>query len=527
MHTSFIKSITLQLWQISILLLFILLSSKLTYSQNRYTRMVDSADVYSESDPKKCIVMLKKIPDPTNSLKGNLSYYYECLAFAYYHDDNIGLAYRNMLIAVKQAEKEKKYEVAGGLYIELFTLHRQIEDEPDEEFLEKAERNFVRINDVNGQLRVIQARIYSLYMDEKFEECIQSGLENRWKFKESGTEYIQLLNEYLIASSYIISGDIENGLNSYDAVQSYQGKPEINENDFRFFITALNTDLAKYYYTQSDIPSAILFLEQVAANKSILDYTMERGYYRLGCDIYKLAKDADKTSAYFDSLIAFDQKMNEMSLKQAIKSNKELVSTDEHLRSARQNTQLFVLGLITFMLIAFDLFLLVYYYRKQIKSGEKAIETKNEEIFLSLKKEQKLSTKINELEGYLANIKTEVKNISNEDEHNEQRNKLIELYKDINLKSNIIQDENALPLTNEVNADFFIKLRGFHPSLNDSELAICYYLFLGFKNKEIAIFRNATVRSIESKRFRLVKKLDLSDKQLNLVEYLNELMRSE
>jgi FixJ family two-component response regulator len=63
-----------------------------------------------------------------------------------------------------------------------------------------------------------------------------------------------------------------------------------------------------------------------------------------------------------------------------------------------------------------------------------------------------------------------------------------------------------------------MKLR--HPQLNDSEVITAYYLFMGFKNKEIAVFLNISVRAMESRRYRISKKINLGTKQTTLVDYL-------
>ncbi len=79
-----------------------------------------------------------------------------------------------------------------------------------------------------------------------------------------------------------------------------------------------------------------------------------------------------------------------------------------------------------------------------------------------------------------------------------------------------------LNLINDLNVDFFNELSQMHPELNESEIIICYYLFAGFKNKEIAAFLNTSIRSVESRRYRIGKKLKIKDKELSLVAYLTE-----
>ena len=80
--------------------------------------------------------------------------------------------------------------------------------------------------------------------------------------------------------------------------------------------------------------------------------------------------------------------------------------------------------------------------------------------------------------------------------------------------------ENHLDLVNELNIEFFKKIEEKHPQLNKSEISICYYLFMKFTNKEIAVFLNTTIRSVESRRYRISKKMNLTKKDMTLLEYL-------
>jgi DNA-binding NarL/FixJ family response regulator len=43
---------------------------------------------------------------------------------------------------------------------------------------------------------------------------------------------------------------------------------------------------------------------------------------------------------------------------------------------------------------------------------------------------------------------------------------------------------------------------------------------MGFTNKEIAVFLNATVRSVESRRYRISKKIELVNKNTTLLKHL-------
>lgn len=67
--------------------------------------------------------------------------------------------------------------------------------------------------------------------------------------------------------------------------------------------------------------------------------------------------------------------------------------------------------------------------------------------------------------------------------------------------------------------DFLKKVKAAHPSLTPNDLRLCAYLRLNLSSKEVAPLINISVRSVEIKRYRLRKKMDLPHEQ-GLVEYI-------
>lgn len=62
---------------------------------------------------------------------------------------------------------------------------------------------------------------------------------------------------------------------------------------------------------------------------------------------------------------------------------------------------------------------------------------------------------------------------------------------------------------NNADKDFLQKVKRLHPDLTPNDLKICAYLRLNLSSKEIAPLLNISVRSVEIKRYRLRKKLNL------------------
>lgn len=74
------------------------------------------------------------------------------------------------------------------------------------------------------------------------------------------------------------------------------------------------------------------------------------------------------------------------------------------------------------------------------------------------------------------------------------------------------------------NADkeFFDKIKARHPELTSNDLRLCAYLRLNLSSKEIAPLINISVKSVEIKRYRLRKKMNLP-REVNLTDYIIEL----
>jgi DNA-binding CsgD family transcriptional regulator len=67
--------------------------------------------------------------------------------------------------------------------------------------------------------------------------------------------------------------------------------------------------------------------------------------------------------------------------------------------------------------------------------------------------------------------------------------------------------------------DFLKRLKEKHDALTNHDLKLCAYLRLNLSSKEIAPLLNISVKSVDIKRYRLRKKIDLDHDQ-NLTEYI-------
>ena len=137
------------------------------------------------------------------------------------------------------------------------------------------------------------------------------------------------------------------------------------------------------------------------------------------------------------------------------------------------------------------------------------IESKNRELAIS-------TMSLIKKNEFLGNIKEELKKI-NPDKG------LGSIIKIINKNINNTNDwELFQEAFNNADKDFLKKVKSKHTSLTSKDLRLCAYLRLNLTSKEIAPLLNISPRSVEVKRYRLRKKMNL-EHDINLTEYILEL----
>jgi len=135
------------------------------------------------------------------------------------------------------------------------------------------------------------------------------------------------------------------------------------------------------------------------------------------------------------------------------------------------------------------------------------VENKNRELAISTMS----MVKRNE---FLSRIKSDLKPLQ---AHNKEvKNVIKTINKNLNNKEDWKFFEEAF---NNADKDFFKKLKSKHPKLTPNELKLCAYLRLNLTSKEIAPLFNISPKSVEIKRYRLRKKMNLK-RNVSLTNYI-------
>ena len=133
------------------------------------------------------------------------------------------------------------------------------------------------------------------------------------------------------------------------------------------------------------------------------------------------------------------------------------------------------------------------------------IEARNRELAISTMNMIKKNETLNSIKAELGKLEDD-KGISSV---------LQVIDKNLNNKEDWAFFEEAF---NHADKNFFKKVKELHPQLTPNDLRLCVYLRLNLSSKEIAPLLNISPRSVEIKRYRLRKKIELN-REINLNDY--------
>lgn len=154
----------------------------------------------------------------------------------------------------------------------------------------------------------------------------------------------------------------------------------------------------------------------------------------------------------------------------------------------------------------------------ELESQRKIMKVKNDKLKLDVEnKNRELAISTMSLirkNEFLSKIKSDLKPVQSHEKIVKKVVKTID--KNINNNQDWELFEEAF---NNADKDFFKKLKELHPSLTHNDFKLCAYLRLNLSSKEIAPLFNISPKSVEIKRYRLRKKMEL-DRNQSLTDHI-------
>lgn len=479
----------------------------------------------------------------------------------------------------------KDYNTIYKLYIKIAQLYQNSEFDNKWSFdaLNKAS-DFAKKTDSKNAINEIQLAYGDIYLSQKeydkaisyYNQIIKSPIQknnipmianamsNKAKTyikKENYTSALHLID----SSLYLCIRDFNDSLQ----IINYNYKAEIYD--------SLNeTELAKKYYKQAatlaysiedyencgknmysigilnkkknkidDAINIFKILCDSAQRFNMYDYCY-LSYYQLSqcyanLQMYKKAYELfNKYDIYYDSTYKRKQeeKMEELRTSYILSLNMKELKLKENELIKKENTKLNWIVLIG-ILIATITMIIIYitFYSKNKEMNHKNKESvyeqqlkidqmENDLMEYQLKSNREslvnLSLHLKSYMDFINPLKNELKEIIDLPE-SEQKNRIKNIY--ANMQNNIQLFSNTDNLQKQIDAiykDFLNRLEEKYPNLTKSEKKLCAMLYVEMSSKEIAVITNTTTRSVETSRYRLRKKFNLSREE-DIISFLRNI----
>ncbi|RLJ69023.1 regulatory LuxR family protein [Lacinutrix venerupis] len=496
-----------------------------------FVKFIDSAANHIDENKKLAKIYLDSIPKPVDkNIEGRLAEYYQLNGIINDDFDEQTLVFQNFMQALKYAKIEENYDVAGMSSLELFyNIHLVKQDSVLAlRYLKEAEKYYLLSNNKNGLAEVKQMPAYMALNNENYKKSnaiIFKDLDYYKSIKDDA--YYHMYALFMLTTNYTNLGDINNAHKYFNRLKKLKKNKTIPKSLYNKHEVTLYGTIASFYLKNNNNDSLGVYLQKFGSLRGAMNDYDTRKYFRLSFDYYDRIKNIDARNTFNDSLRNFEVLQISKVLDANLQINNELIHSENLLlkesNKKRLNRYLFIIALI--ILLFLILFIIIRY--KKIKQSFKEFNKRDKEYVFLKKNHEKLQVKLYGLEDYISEVKKEVKKIAVLSNDLEQKNRIKDLYKNIHHNSSTIlaKGESHLALINDLNVPFFSKINALHPELNSSEQIICYYLFTGFKNKEIAVFLNTSIRAVESKRYRITKKIDAITSSASLVDYINKMFK--
>jgi len=479
-----------------------------------------------------------------------------------------GRNYADKALELFQKIKDQKWIgktnlLLGDIYFSNYEYEKSLEA------LFNAMNNFIDINKENKlaeTYNLIGLNYYEQGNNNKAFEYLQNGLilaENKKPIEITSSLYNNIANIYLADENY------------NQALKYYNKAIAINTGGQKDYCLAINyAHLGRTYLEKDNVDSALYFLNQslkISQNEndnyllSLIKLNLGRvyktiGHYNKASDellecyeisiknsiintITKVSKELSELYALqnnFEKAYYFHQQFKIRSDSLAKIQNTEKITNQEmkllysHEQEVRkiehQKSNLkyfsFVMILLTLLII-----IIILYTRSKMQVKPSIAEAENLKLEQGILRD-KLDFKNRELTTNLMYLvkKNELINVissklqkAKEKFSKENKNKVQEII--IYLKSNIDQDlwDKFEDRFQEIHIDFYSKLETINPNLSKNDKKLCTFIRLNLSTKEIAGITHQNLNSIEVSRTRLRKKLNITNTNINLHNYLSKL----
>lgn len=404
--------------------------------------------------------------------------------------------------ALKHYENDKNSEGIANTYINignlLCTLNRHKESL---EYLDKAEKEIKKTKDP-----IIKSRLYSEYgrnyallkLLKQSNLIFDKAINYAWKIPSKKQR------NYYLYYNYAWKWDNFDNLNELDSMHMMQRKCLKISSEPLIFVKIAD----QYVSRKIHLDSAEYYLKKALPLASTGKYPIRQKAMALITfgNLYTEKKEYEKALDYYLQSLAVSQKMNSSTdIREAYKT----ISRTYNFLNDKEKA--------------------LEYYSKYSLLSDKIVSDEKKALGIAVEKSiQEKEDEKNKfyliicilvilflLIGYFIRRKYIQKHNESKEIIEEKSIETDELKKKINVSFDEVtklaktNDPFFLTRFKEVYSEFYESLITQHPNITNHDVKFCAYLKLDLSSKEIAQYENITLRAVETKKYRLKKKLEL------------------
>lgn len=396
---------------------------------------------------------------------------------------------------------------------------------------DKALECFLKCYDINkeiGNNAVLSAtlnNIASAYSrDGQFKKSIcyyEEAIEMNKKFDNL---YLEATGYFNLGESYMDLGNHKEAIKYFH--KAIQISTELEDTES---MTSIKTAIAEYYLAVNDLDSSIMYANEAYA---MADQFQFKQFAAKAADILHQSyeKNGDFEEAYRFAVIQSNMK-DSLKIEESIQQIANLdfkyrIEKEEQQRQMefeREQSRQIILAIVFLSVFIILVIVLIARHRITVKNMklensrvESQLELRNKELALNvmtLLKKNDMLTSISEelIDLKKTAVKDETKVAINKISKKIKKSSESEIWKEFELRFK------------EVHAEFYETLSKNFPGLSPGDQRLCALLRLNMSSKEISELTGQSINALEKARYRLRKKLHLSDPSVNLVNYLSAL----
>ncbi len=436
------------------------------------------------------------------------------------------------------------YEKSSGYFFDALKLFEEINDKQG---IAKIESDIGALNFYQANYdKALEYFFLSLKTSKETNnrEGISRALNNIAAVYETTQDYQKAIQYFMKASemnrelgnrrsegiNYMNLGTINFMQKNYDESLGYYNKALDIFTDLQSKIlqARCHVNMANYFVETGDSAKSMTYA-RLALNEG-KEQHLTQVVYDAAQIIHKIfLEKGDKEKAYDYLLLQFQMKDSLVSMENKAELAKlelqyKFTKKEQAKKIEQQRKNLYILFIIISLLLALIIIILVL-ARWRVKAKNALIRQKMLEQELEFKKKELTINvmslmKKNEMLSTISDNLISVKNSAVKDETKFAITRVSKELQKITDREILEEFEMRFK---EVHKDFYEKLIRQFPDLSPNEQRLCAFLRLNMTTKEISELTGQRPGTLETARYRLRKKLGLTNSQTNLVTFLSQL----